>query len=427
MNGDHGNPSSAPVSAGGGRTLRAGWLWLALLTAAYFGTFALYPGLFFAVGINHYPAWFLDTFALLASNDAVTRGLDPYVPNPLDYFHRQHVYSHWWLHLRDLGLTRADVMWLGLTLAGTFLLVALWRLRPRAPGQLLWYLAVLCSSPVVLAVDRGNNDLVIFLLLAPLVPCLLSERPLVRWVAPFLVAVAAMLKYYPAAAGLVLLAAAPRAELRLRLLLALLLLVLAGCSMAGDFAMFGPLAPQPAGLLSFGATGVFTELGWTGWGPKLFCAGVGLVAAILCWSKRPLQDWEPGPAQRADWLHFVLGAVLLTGCFFTSMNFGYRWIFAIWMAPLLWVLPRDPDAPASVRRLARATMWLLLVVLWWAPLCCVLLNGLVGRVPGPTVMRLAGWFFLAEQPADWAFFICLLVFLTHFTRRQLAVLGRAPA
>src|ERR1019366_4123041 len=228
MSAHHGNVVPAPVSVGVDRPLRRGCLWLGSLAAAYVAAFAFYPRLFFAIGVNHYDAWFLDTFALLASNDAVSRGLDPYAPNPLDYFHRPHVYSHWWLHLRDLGLTRADVMWLGLTLVGTFLCAALWRLRPQTLRPLLWDGAVLCSSPVLLALDRGNNDLAIFVLLTPVVPCLLSGRPAWRLAAPFLVTAAAMLKYYPAAAALVLLPAPDARELRSRLVLTLLLLLFAG-------------------------------------------------------------------------------------------------------------------------------------------------------------------------------------------------------
>ena len=59
---------------------RAGWMgrnggWLlAALIAAYLAAFALHPNLFFALGVAHYDGWFIDTFALLASNDAVTRG-----------------------------------------------------------------------------------------------------------------------------------------------------------------------------------------------------------------------------------------------------------------------------------------------------------------------------------------------------------------
>lgn len=424
MSGGHGQQESAPVSPASGRPFWPGWAGLALFTAAYFGAFALYPRRFFVLGVDHFNAWFLDTTALLASNDAISRGLDPYARNPLDSLGRPHVYSHWWLHLRDLGLTRADAPWLGWTLAIGFLLTALWRLRPQSTRQFLWYAAVLCSSPVLLAVDRGNNDLVVFILLAALVPCLLSPRRRWRWVPPVLIAVAAMLKYYPAVAVLLMLAGADRRERRLRLLVSLLLLVLAGCSVADDLANFWGRAPQPEGLMSFGATALFNELGWAGGVPKLLCAGLGLGVVAVCWLRRTWGDWAPAPARQSDWLHFVLGAVLLTGCFFTSLNFSYRWIFIIWLAPWLWGLAHDGESPPAVRRLVHWTMGLLLVVLWWGPCCCLVLNGLIGRVPEATVMRLARLGFLVEQPFDWAFFCCLLVFLTHFARRGLAVIAK---
>lgn len=399
--------------------LRSGWLWLALVTVAYFSLFAFFPNVFFAVGVKHYPAWFLDTFALLASNDAVTRGLDPYGPNPLDYFHRPHVYSHWWLQLRNLGLTRADIGWVGFSLVAIFVLTALSRLRPKSRLELAWYALVVCSSPIVLAVDRANNDLLIFVLLAPVVPCLLSSRPVLRWMAPFLVAAAAGLKYYPAAAVIMLLAPTEPREWRLRLFLGIALIILVGYNVAGDLAGFGPVAPKPEGLMTFGAIGFFHELGWDGRTPRLLCALAGLLGGLLIWRRNPMTDWEPSSSQRSDWLHFILGAVLLEGCFFTSMNFAYRWVFAIWLTPFLWSLPNDPDCPASVRRLAWHARWLLLVVLWCGPVSSALLYQLIGAVPGSTIMRLASWAFLVEQPFDWAFFLCLLVFLAHFTRQAL--------
>src|ERR1035437_4878407 len=84
------------------------WWLLVVCAGCYFTSFVFYPGLFLAVGTNHYGVWFLDSFAILASNDALTRGHDPFAINPLDYFNRPHVYSHWWLHLPAFGLTRAD-------------------------------------------------------------------------------------------------------------------------------------------------------------------------------------------------------------------------------------------------------------------------------------------------------------------------------
>ena len=126
---------------------RRRWCTFVVIPAVYFASFAFYPGLFLIVGVNHYGVWFLDSFAILASNDALARGLDPYGPNALDYFNRPHVYSHWWLGLGKLGLTRADNFWLGLSLVVAFLATVAARLRPREPREVLWYWVVLCSSP----------------------------------------------------------------------------------------------------------------------------------------------------------------------------------------------------------------------------------------------------------------------------------------
>lgn len=397
------------------------WTLLALGAICYFAIFAIYPGLFWYAGVNHYGIWFLDSFAVLASNDAVTRGMDPYASNPLDYFNRPHVYSHWWLYLRDLGLTRADNFWVGITMVGAFLGSALARLRPASPRQLLFYFAVLCSSPVLLAIDRANVDLVVFVLFAPLVSCLLDQRSAVRYLAPCLVAVAAALKYYPAAAGLVLLAAPPR-NLRLYVAFALAALVLAFAGVRSDLREFGQLAPQPGGLLSFGAMAVAQTQGWHGWVPKLVCIALGATAFGWFWRSRPLEGWEVAPEQRSDWLHFVLGAVLLTGCFFTSLNFGYRWIFAIWMAPLLWWLPDDPTAPVPVRRLARITRVLLIAVLWIDAVVCFGLNRAIHMTTPAQLQAWADRLFLVEQPVFWAFFICVLAFLAHFARRGVKAL-----
>ncbi|MDB6093299.1 MAG: hypothetical protein JWM32_861 [Verrucomicrobia bacterium] len=394
------------------------WWFLVILIAGYYLSFAVYPWLFAVLGVNHYGVWFLDTFALLASNDAVTRGLDPYQPNPLDYFKRPHVYPHAWLHLRDLGLTRADCIWLGWSLVAGFFAAAVYRLRPRNPSQLLWYLGVACSAPILLAVERANNDLVIFILLAGLVPCLQARFRGLRFFAPALMAMAALLKYYPAAAALVLLAGTDRREVRLRFLLTLLLLGLVGVSVATDLSGFGGIAPKPVGLLSFGATGFANGLGWVGWVPKAVCAAAAVVFIGVAWRRRWLNDWEPAEHQQSDALHFLLGAALLAGCFFTSQNFGYRWIFALWLAPLLWNLPDDPAAPDGVRRLARWLRWLLLSVLWWDTVFCFVLNRCQGGLSPAETAAWAQRFYMLEQPFDWALFLGLLVFLAQFARRR---------
>ena len=392
------------------------------LAAGYFALFAIFPQAFLYVGINHFDVWFLDSFALLASNDAVTRGLNPYALNPLDYFQRPHVYSPWWLHLRDLGLTRADNFRVGLAIVAAFSVAALWRLRPRTVGELCWMLAVLCASPVVLAVNRANNDLVVFVLLAPVVSCLLSSRGSIRLIAVALLALGAGLKYYPAAGALVLLAGGDRRDVRALVAVAVVALGLVAVGVGPDFLRMAPTLPKAEGLMTFGAANLLEAVGLRGRIAVIsgLVAGGLMFVGFLRW--RGLEGWKIAPENRAAWLSFILGAALLTGCFFTGTNYSYRWVFALWLAPLLWQLSRDAGAPARVRSFARLTAMLLLIALWADAGASAVAGYLIGRVPGPTVVRLAETFFVCEQPLTWALFACLLGFLAHFTREGVRTL-----
>jgi hypothetical protein len=393
------------------------WMLLALGAVVYMGFFAVYPDLFMAVGVNYLGVWFLDSFAILASNDALARGLDVYAFNPLDYLQRPHVYSHWWLGLGKFGLTRADNFWVGLTLVVGFLLVALAKLRPATPRELLWYLAVLCSSPVLLAVHRANNDLVVFLLLAPLVPCLLSGKKAARLVAVLLVAFATALKFYPLAAALVLLAGHSTPVVRRGLVVAVLALGLVAAGLAPDLARMSVMLQhtKAEGLMTFGAGNFFDAIGVSGWAALATGGAVVLAAAAAFSRSRLFSGWEPAAHPQPMWLNFVLGASLLTACFFTGRNFAYRWIFALWLAPFLWRCWHDPATPLRVRRFAAVTAGLLLVVLWADPFATMMLTRLVGKIPGEILLRWIGWFFMAEQPFAWAFFVCLIGWLAHFS------------
>ena len=397
------------------------WCLLILGTAAYFGFFVVKPTLLPAVGVHYLGVWFLDSFAILASNDALARGMDVYAPNPLDYLQRPHVYSQWWLGLGNLGLTRGSNFAVGLGLAIAFFSVALTTLRPRNVRELLWCLVVLCSSPVLLAVHRANNDLVVFLLLAALIPCLVSPSKPARIAAAVIVALATGLKFYPAAAALLLLASdgvSARAT-RLGLMAGACAIVAVLGSLLPDLQRMGAMLPEvkAEGLMSFGAGNVLGIFGITGWAALAAGVAFAAVVALAFWRANLLKDVDVVRGEYADWLRFVLGATLLTACFFSGMNFGYRWIFALWLAPFL-LRSMDQNSPARVRRYASITAGLLGVALWADTFAAMVLTRCAGRVPGEILVQWADRFFLAEQPLTWAFFLCLLGWLIHFVRTE---------
>ena len=398
------------------------------LVVLWFVGFASNPNLLRFFAVDHYGHWFLDSAAILAANDAVALGLDPHLPNALDVFNRPHVYTHWWLGLHHFGLTRAHNFAFGLLIVAGFFVAALVRLRPREPGELLWYFSVLSAPGVLLAVTRANNDLVVFVVLAPVVPCLLDGRRLVRMFAVVLIGVAAGLKFYPAVAALVLLAPgfSPVRETRERVFLALLVLALVALDLRDDLSVIGGLAPTAFGLTTFGASNLVSAFGLRGGADvaTVFVIVIATIATATRW--RMLDSWVIAPEDRGAWLSFVLGAGLLTGCFFAGTNFGYRWIFALWLAPFLWRIWRNPATPRPLRGLGGVTAGLLLFTLW-ADALASLVIGRVWRGASPDlVFQIADQFFKAEQPVTWALFVCLLVFLTHFMRLGLKELfGRS--
>jgi hypothetical protein len=411
------DPVTPPRAAAGSLRLTLG-----IVALLWLGVFALRPAAFFAVGVNHLGPWFLDAYAILASNDAVARGLDPYVPNNLDVFHRPHVYSSWWLHVHSFGLTRAHVLWVGGAMVVAFLIAALRFLRPRSPGELIGQLAVLLSSPVLLALDRANNDLIVFALLAAVVPLLTSPRAGWRYAAAVPIAIAAGLKYYPAVAGVVLLAGTDRREVWQRVAGALGLLGLVAITLVSDFSRLGGLVPKAEGLMTFGGANLFESFGLAG-SKATFAALLlaGVIAAGFL-ASRFFAGWKPGPESEEAWLYFVLGAVVLTGCFLTGTNFAYRWIFALWLTPLLWALPRNPTAPRQVRWLAGGTGVLLLFMLWSDAAVSAMLYRQMADVPPDVIVQKADRFFAREQPVTWLFFAGLIGFLAHFARERWSVL-----
>jgi hypothetical protein len=336
--------------------------WHAALTAGWHGLFLL-------LAVRHidligagakYPL-FIDSYPLLAAGETHVRGGNPFLPMDLDVIsHRPHSYSSWWFALGDLGLTRSDNLWFGALLVLAFAVAAWTCLRPRALGEVLWTVGAACAAPMILAVNRANNDLVIFALLTPVVPCLLHSSRLVRLVAPLLIAVAAGLKYYPVAAGLLLLAEPKLRERRFRIVLFAVVMVLVGLSVAGDLPYLMKNQPHVEGYLGLGAANGLDLLGMPEARRGRVALAAGLALGAAGWFARGSDGGLRRMAGDASWLRFVLGATLLGGCFWIGLSWGYRWVMVLWMVPFLWRPTRPEDLPAPLRgawRIARLALW----------------------------------------------------------------------
>jgi len=369
---------------------------LLVLLLAGFSAIILWPDVLEAMGVPLHRQWFLDSHAILAANDAARLGADPTRSNPLDPLNRPHVYSDWWLGLRGLGITRDDNFAFGGSCCLAFLTVALAGLRPTSFLAAFGLTAIFLAPPTLLALQRANNDLLIFALLGVGVLALRSKTDPFR-LACFggLVILATGLKYYPvvAAGALVAIGSARRpAGWSFGLTVAGALLVLwseRGSIGRGMFEL-------PHTIHVFGANLLWRDL--TLDRPTQAVIAVGLIGlgAVLAWRcgwTSGLADASRGP--EGERFMFAVGACLLVGCFVAGTSYGYRWIFGLWLWPWLW------RGAAAGRTPARLALGCWLVALWADGVLCLVVNSLgLPYRPG------LGWR-LVIQPFSWVVMVLL--------------------
>ncbi len=326
-------------------------------------------------GVFHMRLYFADLMAILAAGQAHVAGLDVYQSNPFDPLGRPHVYGPLWLLCGKLGLTVSDAWWMGLLLAMIFLAVALRMLNPRSLGAAIVVVMALLSPPILLGLERGNNDLMIFLLLAWAGTAVTS---VLRWrqgEGVALIVLAAALKFYP----LVALASLWARGGNVRRFVG---------KMGGAVLVFGGLwwlqregfsrglaaAPRPETIFSYSFSLLFTA-----WEPlaahrALLGGGllVGAIPVILLLWRRWGALWHSLPLWGVTTAWAVAGGATWLFCYLANTNYQYRAVLLLLVLPWWLALGSanvDRATAALGRRLCAllvAALWIAAPKYWWA-------------------------------------------------------------
>lgn len=135
-------------------------------TLVFFVGLTVHGGLWEKFGVQSLGFAFPDTVTTLAGAKTWAEGGDPYGNNYNDPFKRPHSYGPWWLWAGRLGLGPADAGWIGALTLLSFLVAAAAVAAPRTTGEAVALALLFCSPPLLLGLERGNSDLLVFLLLA---------------------------------------------------------------------------------------------------------------------------------------------------------------------------------------------------------------------------------------------------------------------
>jgi hypothetical protein len=336
----------------------------------------VWPQILVFFGIHDYQTRFLDSYAVLAALDAVRAGADPTIVNPYDPLLRGHVYSDWWLGLRWLGLGREHNLPVAIVWIAAFAVTAYHTMRPHGWGEAMWLGLLLISPAMALVINRSNNDLVIFVLLAGCAAGVARAGWRGAMLAVACLALATGLKFYPVAAALSFLWFRPVRRMPAALLAALLfgMLVLGSLWSQVDRGRF----VIGSGIYTMGAPLWWRDLGWSDTDAAL----PGVLLIILGAFVLARTRITTGLASRGETAMRCLaatGAIVILACFLAGMNYAYRWVFLLWPACWLWRQAADALLPTWRRGIAAFACGLIALAVWQDGVFCALVNSLPPR------------------------------------------------
>ncbi len=357
-----------------------GGLWIAAVTV-----YGYFLALIWSGGHQHWSRFyvpalnppFIDLLNVTSGWECTRKGIDVLASNPCDPSGRPANYPQMWMWASHLGLGPHQNTLLGLLVAVFFFLAALALVRRASLFEGLAFGIALISPAVMLGVERGNADFIIFSLVVGALALFRARRTWVRILSHGLLFLAAALKLFPVFAWGVL----ARQERRWRLLsggLLLLAFAVYALVILDDIRTIRRVLPQDV-WFSFGAEvsvdairNALTEpadrapggAAGSNWPIALALVAVALsISAWIAWRRRAIARMLEGSV-RGDFAldAFVAGAGIFVGSFALQQNWDYRLAFLLFTIPQLARWSRSGSSPVPLPGLTLvsvvAALWL---------------------------------------------------------------------
>ena len=134
-----------------------------------------------------------------SSSRSCLEGYNPYIENPYDPLGRVHAYPRPWLWLGGTGITLAHSDIAGRVVGAIFIVLSVFILKPSSCKEFFISALLLLSPAILLGVERGNNDLIVFIMLG--VAGFMMDRNLrsLNYTAYLCLFITSFLKIYPVA------------------------------------------------------------------------------------------------------------------------------------------------------------------------------------------------------------------------------------
>jgi hypothetical protein len=354
----------APGRATGVSARGHGWVVAGGIVCAYFALlFALGGhGAWHELGVPARSPTFLDMRSVTTGWECTRRHVDVLPLNPCDPLRRPANYPRIWMKLSVLGLGAGATPYLGLATAVVFLVAAL--VCFGAAGDAVAggvYGVAVCSPAVMLGVERGNVDLLIFTLIVASLAALGWERARGLLGAVGLL-FAAVLKLFPIF-GLGMLLHQEKRRAIVGVVFVAMTFGVYAFATRGDIETIRHVVPQ-ATAHSYGVdiSGRWLAEDFPG-GRHLYdglLLGVSIVlgAAVGVMARRGARDGRREAGIRHDLAAFWAGAGIYVGTFALFHGFAYRLVFLLLALPQFFRWARQSSWAIVPIATVLSTLWL---------------------------------------------------------------------
>ncbi len=311
---------------------------------------------------------FRDLRWITISQEVARAGGDPLVECQRCPDGRPINYPRVWLVFRHLGVGEKDTLWLGWVsifalLLGAYLFAR--RIGRPGPRAALIYILFFMSPPTLMAIERINNDVYIFMVIAAGL-ILAARPPSYRFLYPGLF-LATVLKIYPAAGFLNVLTERRRGGLIVGLSLFILSLVylLAIFAIFDDLILIFHTVPRSMAR-SYGGEvllGAFRHK-FGAWVAPLYWLAVAATPIMAAWAA--VKTWRrcgcPSENDEVRFPAFIVAASIFSTTYFFGIHWDCRLIFLFFAIPYLTHRATKKDRPACLA----GVVWVLMLVALYA-------------------------------------------------------------